>query len=119
MRRKLIAFDEGTRRALDLLARDSMRTWQELADEAFRDLLKKHGRPTDLRTALKESVKQRNTRDAEGTREKQLPPSPTSAVGVKTHLRPSQTECGPPSLWSGPASGTRTNHAGRRSDSSK
>ena len=27
-------------------------SWQELADEAFRDLLKKHGRPTDLRSRL-------------------------------------------------------------------
>ena len=35
--------------ALDQLARDRMMTFQELADEAFRDLLKKHGRPTDLR----------------------------------------------------------------------
>jgi uncharacterized protein with von Willebrand factor type A (vWA) domain len=55
-RRKLIAFDEETFRALDLLARDSMSTVQELADEAFRDLLKKHGRPTDLRTALRKSA---------------------------------------------------------------
>lgn len=56
MRRKLIQFDEETWHALDLLARDSMSTWQELADEAFRDLLKKHGRPTDLRSALKQSM---------------------------------------------------------------
>ncbi len=55
-RRKLIEFDEETFQALDLLARDSMSTWQELADEAFRDLLKKHGRPTDLRAALKQSM---------------------------------------------------------------
>jgi hypothetical protein len=57
-RRKLIEFDEETWHAVDLLARDSMTTWQELADEAFRDLLKKHGRPTDLRSALKQSAKQ-------------------------------------------------------------
>jgi hypothetical protein len=57
MRRKLIEFDDETWQAIDLLARDSMTTWQELADEAFRDLLKKHGRPTDLRTALKQSMK--------------------------------------------------------------
>jgi hypothetical protein len=57
MRRKLMEFDDETWHALDLLARDSMTTWQELADEAFRDLLKKHGRPTDLRTALKQSMK--------------------------------------------------------------
>ena len=57
MRRKLIEFDDETWQAIDLLARDSMASWQELADEAFRDLLKKHGRPTDLRTALKQSMK--------------------------------------------------------------
>jgi len=56
-RRKLIEFDEQTWHAVDLLARDSMKTWQELADEAFRDLLDKHGRPTDLRTALKQSAR--------------------------------------------------------------
>ena len=55
-RRKLIAFDEETWHALDLLARDSTSSLQELADEAFRDLLKKHGRPTDLRAALKASA---------------------------------------------------------------
>jgi hypothetical protein len=58
VRRKLIEFDQETWQALDLLARDSMASWQELADEAFRDLLKKHGRPTDLRAALKQSMKQ-------------------------------------------------------------
>jgi hypothetical protein len=58
IRRKLIEFDQETWNAVDLLARDSMKTWQELADEAFRDLLKKHGRPTDLRSALKQSTKQ-------------------------------------------------------------
>ena len=57
-RRKLIEFDQETWQALDLLARDSMTTWKELADEAFRDLLKKHGRPTDLRAALKQSMRQ-------------------------------------------------------------
>ncbi len=57
-RRKLIAFDEATWQAIDVLARDSMKTWQELSDEAFRDLLKKHGRADDLKTALKLSIKQ-------------------------------------------------------------
>ena len=42
--------------ALDLLARHSMKTFQELADEAFSDLLKKHDRPVDLRSALRKSV---------------------------------------------------------------
>jgi hypothetical protein len=57
VKRKLIEFDDETWHAVDLLARDSMKTWQELSDEAFRDLLQKHGRPTDLRTALKQSAK--------------------------------------------------------------
>jgi hypothetical protein len=57
VRRKLIEFDPETWQAVDLLARDSMTTWQELADEAFRDLLKKHNRPTDLRAALKQSMR--------------------------------------------------------------
>src|SRR5204863_987856 len=43
-------------RALDLLAKDRMQDFQELADEAFSDLLRKHGRPTDLKTALRQSV---------------------------------------------------------------
>jgi hypothetical protein len=30
--------------------------FQELADEAFADLFRKHRRPTDLKTALRESV---------------------------------------------------------------
>lgn len=55
-RRKLIAFDAETWQALDLLARDSLKTMQELADEAFADLLRKHNRPTDLRQALKRSA---------------------------------------------------------------
>ncbi len=56
-RRKLIAFDQETWNALDLLARDSMSTIQELADEAFRDLLRKHNRALDLKTALRLSAR--------------------------------------------------------------
>jgi hypothetical protein len=51
VRRKLVEFDEETWQALDLLGRDSMKTLQELADEAFRDLLRKYDRPTDLKAA--------------------------------------------------------------------
>jgi len=53
---KRVQIDDETWVALDLLARDSMKTFQELADEAFADLLKKHGRPVDLRTALRKSA---------------------------------------------------------------
>lgn len=56
MPRKLIAFDDETMNALTQLGRDRMATIQELADEAFADLLKKHGVPVDLRDALKKSA---------------------------------------------------------------
>jgi hypothetical protein len=46
---KRVQFDEETWRQIDLLGRDQMTDFQELAGEAFRDLLKKHGRPIDLR----------------------------------------------------------------------
>jgi hypothetical protein len=55
---KRVQFDQETWNAIDLLARDSMKDFQELADEAFRDLLKKHGRPTDLKSALRQSAGQ-------------------------------------------------------------
>ncbi len=53
---KRVRFDDATWQAIDLLARDSMKDFQELADEAFRDLLKKHGRPTSLKAALRQSA---------------------------------------------------------------
>jgi hypothetical protein len=53
---KRVRFDDATWHALDQLAKDRMQAFQELADEAFADLLRKHGRPTDLKTALRQSV---------------------------------------------------------------
>ena len=55
--RKLIAFDDDTFDKLKQLGRDRMATFQELADEAFADLLKKHGIPIDLRDALRKSAR--------------------------------------------------------------
>ncbi len=55
--RKLIGFDDDTLDKLTLLGRNRMATLQELADEAFADLLKKHGVPIDLHDALKKSVR--------------------------------------------------------------
>jgi hypothetical protein len=37
-------------------ARDQMKTFQELADEAFGDLLKKNNRPANLQDALRKSA---------------------------------------------------------------
>jgi predicted DNA-binding ribbon-helix-helix protein len=53
---KRVQFDDETWTTLDVLARDRMATFQELADEAFADLLRKHGRPTDLKSALRKSA---------------------------------------------------------------
>ena len=54
--RKLIAFDDDTFDKLKQLGRDRMATIQELADEAFADMLKKHGIPIDLKDALRKSA---------------------------------------------------------------
>ena len=53
---KRVQFDDETWASLDMLARDRMMDFQELADEAFRDLLKKHGRPASLKEALRRSA---------------------------------------------------------------
>jgi len=54
---KRIAFDGETWQALHRLSLDSMKSLQELADEAFRDLLKKHRRPTSLKDMLRQSAR--------------------------------------------------------------
>jgi hypothetical protein len=54
--RKLIAFDDDTFDKLKQLGRDRMASLQELADQAFADLLKKHGIPVDLKDALRKSA---------------------------------------------------------------
>jgi uncharacterized protein with von Willebrand factor type A (vWA) domain len=53
---KRVQIDAESWAALDMLAHDRMMTFQELADEAFADVLKKHGRPVDLRAALRKSA---------------------------------------------------------------
>jgi hypothetical protein len=55
--RKLISFDDEAMAALTQLGRDRMATIQDLADEAFADLLKKHGVPIDLKDALRKSAR--------------------------------------------------------------
>ena len=63
---KRVAFDAATWHALDLYARDSMKSFQELADEAFADLLKKHQRPTALKDALRQSAQRIGANDNPG-----------------------------------------------------
>jgi hypothetical protein len=67
-RRKLIEFDPETWHALQLLSKDSLKSLQELADEAFSDLLRKHGRPATLKEALRASVRRFPANDEPGPR---------------------------------------------------
>jgi hypothetical protein len=53
---KRVQFDDETWAAIDAVARGKGKTFQELADEAFKDLLKKHHQPVGLKAALKESI---------------------------------------------------------------
>jgi hypothetical protein len=55
--RRRIEFDAQTWHVLHKLSLDSMKSLQDLADEAFRDLLKKHRRPTTLKELLRESAR--------------------------------------------------------------
>jgi hypothetical protein len=71
--RKLIAFDDDTFDKLKQLGRDRMATIQELADEAFADLLRKHGIPIDLKDALRKSASLSNA-----PKQKDAPSSPSS-----------------------------------------
>ena len=75
--RKIIEFDDQTFDALKLLASDRMSTLQELADEAFADLLKKHGRPVGLKDALRQSLRRIPAND----------PRPKGGNGSKTKPR--------------------------------
>ena len=87
--RKLIEFDDDTFGKLKQLGRDRMATLQELADEAFADLLKKHGIPIDLKDALRKSARLQGTR-RQGARLQDAPkqgpatPKRTSKRGRKT-----------------------------------
>ena len=66
--RKLIDFDDDTFDKLKQLGRDRMATLQELADEAFADLLKKHGIPIDLKDALRKSASASTTETQDNTK---------------------------------------------------
>jgi hypothetical protein len=70
MRGKRVQFDDETWHALNLLGHDQMKDFQELADEAFRDLLRKHGRPLDLKEALRRSAGVSNVVPLQGAKDK-------------------------------------------------
>jgi len=56
MHGKRVQFDNETWASVDLLAKDRMMTFQELSDEAFRDILRKYHRPASLKEALRKSA---------------------------------------------------------------
>ncbi|MGF6425179.1 MULTISPECIES: hypothetical protein [Bradyrhizobium] len=87
--RKLIEFDDDTFDKLKQLGRDRMATLQELADEAFADLLKKHGIPIDLKDALRKSARlQEATRLQQATRPQgAAKPRPTAANAARKRGR--------------------------------
>ncbi len=53
---KIVQFDDETFALVNLLRRERRRSFQQLADEAFRDLLEKHGHPVKLKDQLRESL---------------------------------------------------------------
>jgi hypothetical protein len=85
---KRIQFDGETFAALDLLARDRMMDFQELADEAFRDLLRKHGRPTDLRSALRQSARAAAPAEPEAEPNSALKSAPETKSKPKSKSEP-------------------------------
>jgi hypothetical protein len=53
---KRVQFEEEMWATINLLRQERRRSFQQLADEAFRDLLEKYHRPADLKTQLRESA---------------------------------------------------------------
>ena len=53
---KHVQFHDEIWHELQILASESMKSFQELADEAFNALLAIHGRPTSLKDALRKSA---------------------------------------------------------------
>ena len=53
---KRVRFDDETWAVVNVLRQGRQRSFQQLADEAFRDLLDKYHRPADLKDQLRESA---------------------------------------------------------------
>lgn len=84
---KRVEFDIETWQALDVLARERMMTFQELADEAFRDVLKKYGRPYDVRDALKKSARAADAEKAPSPKRRNAPNSKRPTGGGSRRAR--------------------------------
>ena len=64
-KRKVFAVDARVIQALSLFARETGASLDDVADQAFRELLRKHKRPTSLKDALKESTRRVPANDRE------------------------------------------------------
>ena len=62
---KRVQFDDETWKAIVAVARSQGRSFQQLTDEAFADLLKKHKQPVGLMASLKESIGAQKNRKAQ------------------------------------------------------
>ena len=69
---KRVQVDPEMWASLDLLGKDQMMTFQELFDEAIRDLLKKHNRPQSLKEALRKSAGGQRSRRAARQKSRQM-----------------------------------------------
>jgi hypothetical protein len=58
---KRVQFDEETWEALQAAMRDADMSFQDIADEAFADVLKKHKQPVGLKASLKKTKSPGNT----------------------------------------------------------
>jgi len=56
---KRVQFDDETWEAIQAVMRDARQSFQQLADEAFADFLKKRKQPVGLKASLRESVRSR------------------------------------------------------------
>jgi hypothetical protein len=53
---KRVEFDDETWAVINLLRQERRRSFQQLANEAFADLLETYQRPVDLKSQLRESL---------------------------------------------------------------
>ena len=103
---KPVQIDNETWQALDLLGRDLMKDFQELADEAFADLLRKHQRPVTLKDALKQSARRAPANDPES------PPTRKRAHHVETIVTTTRGAAQNPAPPSQSQDGQRCDDAG-------
>src|SRR5262249_62033343 len=95
---KRIQFHEETWQQLRLLGSESMKSFQELADEAFNDLLRKHGHPASLKESLRRSAGETaeiiplngKTRGILKKRQRPSPPRPSPSFGRGRERKPLQ-----------------------------